>query len=121
MHIGRQDAMANVARLGDLWVPFFFTLSGFLSGRSCHAHTPTAAWSHLKKLYPMHAIGLCLSLAAGTSAPLWTWLSNVLLIQTWVYPYGVGSPNAVSWYVSCLLAYDLFAWPVRQAAQAMCL
>lgn len=101
---------------GEVGVAFFFMLSGFVlsmrygedmrSGQFCHG---AFLKRQLTKFYPLHLLCLLVIVTTGiryiNGAYLVKMLPSVLLLQSWIpnvdwYFFG----NAVSWYLSTLLA-----------------
>jgi len=118
---------------GKHWVQFFFILSGFVlylsenKGHSDEGSTQTTWVDHLRfvrrrlqSLLPTFLFGMVLAvLSTAGQATIRTdpiqLVYTLLLVQSWISPYGAATLNGPSWYLSTLLAFYI-AYPrwVRQ-------
>ncbi|MFD7450533.1 acyltransferase family protein [Kitasatospora sp. NPDC059827] len=116
---------ATLLRLGFAAVTFFFLLSGFLLTWAWRPGQPVPVFwrRRVARILPTHLvtllIGVLLLAATGRAVPLWAWLPNALLVQTWSPGFDLLDPgvNGVSWSLCCdLLFYLLFPVIARRAA-----
>jgi len=113
------------ARWGKYWVQFFFVLSGFVLYLSEDSNPKIRAevdrtsavqlvWKRMAPLYPTFLLGVVIALSSlqgqaevlAHPARLGT---TLLLLQTWMRPYGNVLLNGPSWYLSVLLVYYAFS------------
>lgn len=99
-YMGNQSLFSE----GYLGVFFFFILSGFvLSYRYGNNSTTWGRFilKRISKLYPMHILCLCLFLLMGSRFSYLNFITNILLIQSWIPKVSFYfSYNAVSWCLS---------------------
>ncbi|KUL41594.1 acyltransferase family protein [Actinoplanes awajinensis] len=94
--------------MGGIGVSFFFVLSGFVLVWSYRPGDTTRAFLHRRfaKIYPNYAFALfcALIVLAVTGGVISTWsvLTNVLLINSWVFHAGFpNAVNPVAWTLCC--------------------
>lgn len=102
---------------GDAGVAFFFMLSGYILTRTYSNRKPIH-WKRFmylrtSRVYPMHLIGLALSIKVTGIYSASTTIANLLLVQSW-FDGIYFSYNSVSWFLSDLiLFYALFPLLLR--------
>jgi peptidoglycan/LPS O-acetylase OafA/YrhL len=134
---GIESGVSNNSRLhllslyGNLGVPFFFMLSGYILTHS-YASTPEKAaclnrkqfwWKRFARVYPLYILSLLIDIpravvhssalhgAAGATIRLIpTFAASVFMLQSW-HPYLLGEWNRPSWSLSAE-AFFYFLFPV---------
>jgi peptidoglycan/LPS O-acetylase OafA/YrhL len=119
---GNISLVSLLERLGWLGVSFFFILSGFVLVWSFDesVHPTTYILRRLTRIYPLHFVCLCASLAyfVYTGSALGGYVgtdlgtvANFLLIQDWIpgHPNIRQAWNGVSWTLSCEFFFYLLA------------